>query len=681
MDSPAQDIEQLQRQLEIHKTRALHLERIIQGNLYPVSPLQAQFSATSISDMPHSQHGGQDVKAAALARSHSNMGFSTNIGPVVRVSFLSTCFCLLYFLLSPSFSDVQVDRMVQIQDINSSHHALKRQGRALSQQQPTSQSMARAFSNRSEVGMPFRQSGPIAPLTNLSPTISHFGHASSGQESPRLASVAESNSLSGVGIDPSIYIASALGPDGHAPSYLASTGTNLYPHDTLSRQLSSCPSLASGYTLNEGSTPLTRQNSSFGSPVGMSMTRLASTQSRISDEYSSQDSLYSHQSGLPYDISKSAASEHVLLGLGANHPEAIPSKYSSSPGEGNSLFSSPLSVSMDRTESNTSVSSAKSSASNMEQRAKDARFRVLQNSKAALAPKPQQEGNVASIKNEKQTAQVEAKAAPKVGYQRPKHPKVFCSQCNDHPEGFRGDHELRRHINAKHEGIVKKFVCRDPNSVGIPTNVSVRHPLSKCKACISGKQYGAYYNAAAHLRRTHFKPKTARSKNKGANDERRGGKGGGNWPCMSDLKAWFEEVHVAVNQVTSIGDQDQDDEDMGNLGGLDLATDGFPVIEGNMSSYSAVDSNTMSLSEMAESVVNMTTSGMPMVPISSASASYGYTSFPDEAQLSGISNGYAFAEHGAPTYGSAMSANTMATSGFQDMSHISLPEGGWELPE
>lgn len=87
---------------------------------------------------------------------------------------------------------------------------------------------------------------------------------------------------------------------------------------------------------------------------------------------------------------------------------------------------------------------------------------------------------------------------------------------------------------------VKKFVCIEPND-GLDHPKPVL-PLSKCKACSQQKKrYGAYYNAAAHLRRAHFKPKATRGGRK--NDfERRGGKGGGNWPPLTELKHWMKGV-------------------------------------------------------------------------------------------------------------------------------------------
>jgi len=124
-------------------------------------------------------------------------------------------------------------------------------------------------------------------------------------------------------------------------------------------------------------------------------------------------------------------------------------------------------------------------------------------------------------------------------YQRPPLRRVYCQKCQEYPEGFRGEHELRRHNDAKHAALVKRWVCTEPQDQphNAPQPVV---PLSKCKACVTQKRYGAYYNAAAHLRRAHFNP-------------HRGGKASGDWPPMTILKDWMREVRQSIDM------QDQDD--------------------------------------------------------------------------------------------------------------------------
>ena len=126
----------------------------------------------------------------------------------------------------------------------------------------------------------------------------------------------------------------------------------------------------------------------------------------------------------------------------------------------------------------------------------------------------------------------------KTPYVRPSHEKVKCSRCNEQADGFRGEHELRRHMERAHSVVRKAFVCVDISQG--------QKFLANCKACRMGKKYGAYYNAAAHLRRTHFNPKQKGRKGKGKPEEKRGGKGGGDFPSMEILKMWMKEVEEFV---------------------------------------------------------------------------------------------------------------------------------------
>ncbi|CAM1507302.1 Fc.00g069430.m01.CDS01 [Cosmosporella sp. VM-42] len=134
-------------------------------------------------------------------------------------------------------------------------------------------------------------------------------------------------------------------------------------------------------------------------------------------------------------------------------------------------------------------------------------------------------------------------------YPRASMRRVYCKNCNEHPEGFRGEHELRRHTDAKHSAMVKRWICKEPKGLMTGSSVQPLIPLSRCKACLANKRYGAYYNAAAHLRRAHFRP-------------HRAGKASGDWPSMHVLKDWMREVRQNVDV--------EDAEDYSSSGGEEV---------------------------------------------------------------------------------------------------------------
>ena len=95
-------------------------------------------------------------------------------------------------------------------------------------------------------------------------------------------------------------------------------------------------------------------------------------------------------------------------------------------------------------------------------------------------------------------------------YVRPQKPKIKCQYCNDNPDGFLGIHELDRHVGRAHGLSYRGYVCTDSSSEKkIPASYHDTKPLTHCRVSRSKKTYGAYYNAAAHLRRAHVHPRTS----------------------------------------------------------------------------------------------------------------------------------------------------------------------------
>ncbi|KAK1142761.1 hypothetical protein N8T08_007393 [Aspergillus melleus] len=169
-------------------------------------------------------------------------------------------------------------------------------------------------------------------------------------------------------------------------------------------------------------------------------------------------------------------------------------------------------------------------------------------------PKAAEQHKMIRISSSDGTAK-EVAAIPKASIQRPPRPKTYCSMCNDQPDGFHGEHELRRHIERVHAVIRKVWVCVDIS----PGKTF----LANCKACRNGKRYGANYNAAAHLRRTHFNPCQRGRGGRGKDSEKRGGKGGGNHPPMEVLKHWMvQKEEIVLENAQNYIDQDAIGDDL-----------------------------------------------------------------------------------------------------------------------
>jgi hypothetical protein len=135
---------------------------------------------------------------------------------------------------------------------------------------------------------------------------------------------------------------------------------------------------------------------------------------------------------------------------------------------------------------------------------------------------------------------------PRTTRQQPQRKTTFCQICDDHPQGFHGEHELRRHVERHHTTYRKDNTLTDGRRPAVP--------LSNCKACRNHKTYGANYDAAAHLRRAHFFPCKNKRGGRGKVAEGRGGMGGGEEPPMDELKNWMYEkldINVAGNVLQS----------------------------------------------------------------------------------------------------------------------------------
>ncbi|KAL9046957.1 MAG: hypothetical protein Q9214_000348, partial [Letrouitia sp. 1 TL-2023] len=323
------------------------------------------------------------------------------------------------------------------------------------------------------------------------------------------------------------------------------------------------------------STQMSRQSSHIGSSSvfgDFEMLRLKSQTSNldVGDNGHLTTDTYNHP---PQHLSDAEVSR--LLGFTGASVAEPPSCHSLSVPALPTLLSSSTSaenLSMKRTASSESTESDQSSISGRSQQA-------MQNPRLIV---PKVETNTPSVSGQSSSPEnqmIRVKSADgsiqekmpitKAPYERPKHEKLKCPQCDAKPTGYRAEHELRRHMERAHSKIRSTFICIDVSPD--------RKFLSNCKACTRGKKYNAYYNAAAHLRRAHFNPrdKTQKGKDKNKTKELRAGSSGGDRPPMDELRKWFQEVKEVVPQNTCLQDDEVEDEDdeKESMNGLDSATD------------------------------------------------------------------------------------------------------------
>tara|TARA_R110002003_G_scaffold589_10_gene20636 strand:+ start:6120 stop:7265 length:1146 start_codon:yes stop_codon:yes gene_type:complete len=236
-----------------------------------------------------------------------------------------------------------------------------------------------------------------------------------------------------------------------------------------------------------------------------------------------------------------SASEAFLSSM---HDSSLSAQALAAPEHDMSYLAEDMRRSASTTSSEGNASDASASSSNCSRQSRREREINAQAAARKIAPKAIEfNDEIESAPSNAQMARIRSEdgssktvgVITKTPYVRPQHPKIMCQHCNERPEGFRGTHELDRHITRAHAATRKGYICID----GSPD----KRFLLGCKHCKNKKVYGAYYNAAAHLRRAHFHPR--KRGRKGKNDEKRGGIGGGDHPAMDYLKMhWIKEVEV-----------------------------------------------------------------------------------------------------------------------------------------
>ncbi|KAL8966465.1 MAG: hypothetical protein Q9183_003365 [Haloplaca sp. 2 TL-2023] len=114
-------------------------------------------------------------------------------------------------------------------------------------------------------------------------------------------------------------------------------------------------------------------------------------------------------------------------------------------------------------------------------------------------------------------------------------PRFMCPHCNDNPDGFTMQHNLKLHIAKYHLEKRRVWCCRENSQAG-----EIIPRFKSCVLCAGGKKWFECASAATHLRKFHFNNSdTGKGKLNNAKNVRIRSNGG--WPPMDYLKQFLEE--------------------------------------------------------------------------------------------------------------------------------------------
>ncbi|KAK2629846.1 hypothetical protein QTJ16_000666 [Diplocarpon rosae] len=433
--------------------------------------------------------------------------------------------------------------------------------------------------------------------------------------------------LDHVGENPSDFIIRTMGHTVMSPPILMPSSAALTNHrasiGSFNIPTPPTPTSDSLTTATTLTSDMSRQNSLCNGLESMQM-QITLNSSYSADPYIDQP-MFDHVTSFPSSHHSRRSSDEeqsqLLVGTGASHePQLSHSIQFPSSGSSGEV--------MEKSQSSESTSSSASLSSSSSRNVKRLQDQIHLAAAQPLMPKGGGGISMSREASSQSMARIGSKGGPqdkvamaKPAYQRPKHGRVYCTQCDNHQEGFRGEHELRRHVDREHKMMVKKFICVEPTEGNHPQPIV---PLSRCKACTQQKKkYGAYYNAAAHLRRAHFNPKTkgrSKSQQKSGDSDKRGGKGGGDYPPMSELKFWMRDVEEKVTEYPT-GDQ-QEVADASDDEAPDNSTDDrlysqqamSRMSDGTFDDFLAEDSPKMNICSAA-SIANNDIYGMHHMPL------------------------------------------------------------------